>query len=209
MSEEQQRARDESEGYEQEEERYTPGDNGAMEQTYLLDPDEDFSEEDLLFAENAFEPHMVGDPTPKDGAEPPDVPASEYTTDIATSDPFEAIESGVPYYPPEDPPTEVNGKPWDADVDNGFASSADDVPPDDDAATDRLDFSDLEIEENVKQALFMHSETSDLSIRVQVHEGVAMLRGKVRTLDEVGLVEDIASEVAGVDEVREYLTLDM
>lgn len=195
-------------GYEQWEEGYTPGDEGSIEEAYLLDPDERMSEESLLFAENVFEPHMMGSPIPKDGLEQPDVPGWELESDGATTDPYEAIDSGQVYYPPEDPPTLPSQQLRDADVAGGFAASADDVPYNVEDVPERFDTSDGEIAQNVLRALRLHSATTDLAIRVQVVDGVATLRGRVPTLGDAIRAEDIASEVDGVDEVREQLTVD-
>ncbi len=197
---------DEDTGYEQWEEAYTAGDEGSIQEAYLLDPDEGMSEEDLLFVENAFEPHMMGSPVPKDGLEQPDVPGAELDSDAATTDPYEAIDSGQIYYPPEDPPILPSQRLRDADVAGGFATSADDVPFSQEELPER--YGDVEIEDNVRQALRLHSATSDLDIRVQVSDGVATLRGRVPTLGDAIRAEDIASEVDGVEEVREQLTVD-
>lgn len=196
-------------GYEQWEERYLEGDEGSIEETYLLDPDEGFTEEDLLFAENAFSPHMMGSPVPKDGANQPDVPDWELEDDSATTDPYDAVESGKIYYPPEDPPILPSEQLRDADVASGFATSADDAPLEELDVPERFDYSDHDIAERIRQALRLHASTSDLDIRVQVLDGVAILRGRVPTMQDVAAVEDIASEVEGVEEVREQLTVDL
>ncbi len=198
----------EDEGYEQWEEGLTEGDQGNIEETYLLDPDSGFSEEDLLFAENAFSPHMTGSPIPKDGLEVPDVPGAELETDDATTDPWEAIDDGKIYYPPEDPPVVPSLQLRDVDIASGFATSADDAPLDEYDDPERFDVGDLQIASNVREALRLHSSTSDLDIAVQVRDGVVVLRGRVNSWDDIDRVEDIASEVEGVEEVREQLTLD-
>lgn len=198
---------DEDRGYEQWEEGYLEGDDGSIEETYLLDPDEGFSEADLLFAENAFAPHMMGRPVPKDGGEVPDVPESELDTDDATTDPYEAIDQGKIYYPPEDPPTLPSQRLRDADVASGFATSADDAPPEEEDVPERFVDSDWDIAQRVSEALRLHAYTSDLDVRVQVLDGIATLRGRVNTLGDVTVVEEVASEVEGVVEVREQLTL--
>lgn len=199
---------DQDRGYEQWEEGYTEGDDGHLEETYLLDPDRDFTEDDLLFLENAFSPHMMGRPVPKDGLEEPDVPEEELYTDDATTDPYEAIDEGKIYYPPEDPPIQPSEKLRDADIATGFATSADDAPPEESEVPARFVDSDWDIAQRVREALHLHAYTSDMNIRVQVYDGVVSLRGRVTALQDLAVVEDIASEVEGVDEVREHLTID-
>lgn len=199
---------DEDTGYEQWEHAYVEGDRGEIQETYLLDPDEEFSEEDLLFAENVFEPHMMGSPVPKDGLEVPDVPGWELDSDEATTDPYEAIDGGQVYYPPEDPPILPSEQLRDAEIAGGFATSADDVPYEDEDVPERFDDSDVQIEYNVRRALRLHSSTSDLRIKVQVTDGVVTLRGRVPTLDDAERAADIALEVDGVEAVREQLTVD-
>ncbi len=199
--------RGEDQGYEQWEEAYLEGDTGSIAETYLLDPDEGFTEDDLLFAENAFSPSMMGSPVPKDGLAEPDIPGEEMGDDDATTDPYTAIEDGRVYFPPEDPPIVPSPRRRDADVAVGFGTSADDVSLEEQDVPERFDVSDQQIAANVEEALRLHSETQDLSIRVQVLDGVATLRGRVNTLQDVALAEDIASEVEGVEEVQEQLTL--
>jgi hypothetical protein len=194
-------------GYEQWEEGYVEGDDGHMEEVYLLDPDEGFTEEDLLFAENVFSPHMMGSPVPKDGAQEPDVPGEELAGDDATLDPYEAIDQGKIYYPPEDPPTQPSDRLRDVDIAIGFATSADDTPLDEIDVPERFEGSDWDIAQRVAMALRLHGYTSDMPIKVQVRDGVATLRGWVSTLQDVSMAEDIASEVEGVVEVREQLTI--
>lgn len=198
----------EVEEYEQWEEGYLEGDDGSMEETWLIDPDEEFTDEDLLFAENAFSPHMIGRPAPQDGLEEPDVPPEEVESDEPTTDPYAAIDEGRIYYPPEDPPILPSERLRDADIGIGFATSADDAPLEVEDVPERFDSSDYEIAQRVAEALRLHSATSDLNIKVQVQDGVVTLRGHVDTLQDIAAAEDIASEVDGVVEVREQLTLD-
>ncbi len=196
-------------GYEQWEEGYTEGDDGTIQEAYFLDPDADFTEEDLLFAENAFSPHMTGSPVPKDGLEEPDLPGSEMATDDATTDPYEAIEQGKIYYPPEDPPIVPSRRLRDADIANGFAPSADETSLEERNEPERFEVSDLQIAANAREALRLHGYTSDMdNIRIQVQDGVATLHGKVRSLQDIFMVEDIVSEVEGIEEVREHLTVE-
>ncbi len=195
------------EGYEQWEESYTEGDDGSIEEAYLLDPDERLSEEDLLFIENAFSPHMYGSPVPKDGLEKPDVPGWEMQDDAATTDVYEAIDAGEIYTPPEDPPTLPSRSQSDVDMGIGFASSADDAPLDEEEVPARFATSDAEIADRVREALRLHASTTALPILVRVRDGVVTLRGRVEDLDDIAVVEDIVSDVEGVEEVRDQLTI--
>lgn len=194
-------------GYEQWEEGYTEGDDGRLEENLLLDPDAGFDEDDLLFAENAFSPHMMGSPVPKDGAETPDVLGAELEDDEATTDPYEAIDQGKIYYPPEDPPTLPSEKFRDVDIAGGFSTSADDAPLEELDVPERFDDSDWDIAQRVGEALRLHAYTTSLNIRVRVRNGVVTLRGEVNTLGDTLAAEDVASEVDGVVEVREQLTV--
>lgn len=201
------RRTDEDRGYEQWEEAYTEGDAGQAGQSYLLDPDGGFAEEDLLFGENVFAPHMIGSPVPKDGPQEPDVPLEELEADDATTDPYEAIEEGRIYYPPEDPPTLPSDRLRDVDVAGGFSTSAHDAPLEEEDVPERFQDSDYDIAQRITEALRLHASTTGLNIRVQVVDGIVTLRGRVETLQDVALVEDIASEVEGVEEIREQLTV--
>ncbi|MGQ9681991.1 MAG: BON domain-containing protein [Anaerolineae bacterium] len=198
---------DYGEEYEQWEESYAEGSDGHIDEAYLLDPDEGFSEEDLLFAENAFSPSMWGRAAVFDGAEQPDVERSDQETDDATTDPFAASETGKTYLAPEDPPIRPSKTRQDAEIAIGFGDSYDDVALEIEDVPERFADADLDIAQRVTEALRLHSYTSDMDIRVQVTDGVVTLRGRVDSLQDIAIVEDIASEVEGVEAVREQLTL--
>jgi osmotically-inducible protein OsmY len=57
----------------------------------------------------------------------------------------------------------------------------------------------------VRRELEEDAATSGLEIRVSVRNGVALLRGRVRDLDDAENAEEVAARVQGVREVREEL----
>ena len=195
------------EEYEQWEESYAEGTDGHIDEAYLLDPDESFSEEDLLFAENAFAPSMWGRAAAFDGAEQPDVERSDQESDDATTDPFGASETGRTYLAPEDPPIRPSRQRQDAEIAIGFGDSYDDVALEDEDVPERFADADYDIAQRVTEALRLHSYTSDMDIRVQVTDGIVTLRGRVDSLQDIAIVEDVASEIEGVEAVREQLSL--
>jgi osmotically-inducible protein OsmY len=120
---------------------------------------------------------------------------------------YEAIDEGKIYYPPEDAPTQPSQRLRDVDIATGFATSANDAPPEEEDVPTSFEDSDWDIAQRVTEALRLHAYTSDMQIRVHVREGVVMLRGRVDNLQDAAVAEDIASEVEGVEEVREQLTV--
>lgn len=128
--------------------------------------------------------------------------------DGETDDVAEAIEEGMTYIPPTDPPIIPGGEGDldDAEVAAGFSVSSLEEPynqdnqssfyPDDDEMTAR-----------VRAALRADSSTSHYgkSVRITTRNGIVTLRGVVDDLDDTDNLMAVASFVEGVEEVIDEL----
>lgn len=124
-----------------------------------------------------------------------------------TSNPDVAAEEGEVWMPPIDPPvvpdldrTSTGGLAIAA----GFGTTAQDEPFDADHHTSARR-SDDEVSARVREAILADSRTSRLagSVAVGTMRGVVILRGTVDDLEDGDLLAAVASEVAGVVEVRD------
>jgi hypothetical protein len=124
-----------------------------------------------------------------------------------TYQPRKAAEEGLSYTPPRDPPTVPSeDDPQGSEIAAGFASSMEESDPDRQKLPDRIDRSDLEIQEDVGLALRYNSETADLDdVSALVNRGVVSLYGTVPSEDDIALVYDVVSELEGVVEVISHL----
>jgi osmotically-inducible protein OsmY len=124
-----------------------------------------------------------------------------------TYQPQKAVEEGLSYTPPRDPPT----VPSEADAQGsemaaGFAASMEEADPDAQILPDRIDRADLEIQEDVGLALRYNSETSHLTdLSVLVDRGAVSLYGTVPSEDDIAQVYAIVSDLEGVVEVISHL----
>ena len=68
------------------------------------------------------------------------------------------------------------------------------------------DDDDAQIEEELRRALQVNSETSQLEdVRIYVRDGVAFLRGTVFDDDELSIVEEFIRDMDVVDDIRNEL----
>jgi hypothetical protein len=123
-----------------------------------------------------------------------------------TYNPQQAAEQGLTYTPPSDPPTVPSEDLQGAEIGAGFAPSMEDSDPDRQRLPDRIDDQDLDLQEDVYQALRYNSETAHLSdTRVLVNEGVVSLFGTVPSEDDLGRIYSVISELEGVVRVVNHL----
>lgn len=124
-----------------------------------------------------------------------------------TYQPQKAVEEGLSYTPPRDPPTiPSEDDPQGSEMAAGFASSMEDTDPDLRILPDRIDRADLEIEEDIGLALRYNSETAHLgTISALVNQGVVSLYGTVPSEDDIARVYAIVSDLVGVVRVISHL----
>ncbi|MBI2941177.1 MAG: BON domain-containing protein [Chloroflexi bacterium] len=128
---------------------------------------------------------------------------------IGTTDEQEAASEAEPYFPPTDPviavvPREEEG----IAVLGGFAQTATDAPIEPEDHPAELQRGDEEIAEDVLLALREDAGTTDLPIIVFVRQGVVHLRGRVGSVEDTELAEEVTWRVRGVRDVREELDVE-
>lgn len=129
-------------------------------------------------------------------------------TDGSTLDPHEAMDQGLVYTPPSDPPILPSDDPQGAKVGAGFAISMEESNPDVEQLPERVANNDLDLEEDIVTALRINSETGHLhNIKLQVHEGVVRLWGSVFSEEDIAIVEHLIRDLDGVVEVVNHLQL--
>jgi len=126
-------------------------------------------------------------------------------TDGSTANVFIAMDQGLVYTPPTDPPVVPSDGSQGIEIAAGFASSIEDDFEDEELLGSRSD-DDSEIEEELRRALRHNSETMHLTdLRVYVRDGVAYLRGTVDDDQDLSLVEDFISDLDVVVEIQNDL----
>lgn len=128
--------------------------------------------------------------------------------DGETDDPLEAIQEGLTYIPPIDPPTvpTATGMDGDAMFANGFGVSALDEPYDQDSHPNFMPDDD-EMSARVREAIRADSSTTMYaeSVRIKTRGGIVILAGMVDDLDDSDNLIAVAEYVEGVEEVVDKL----
>lgn len=122
-----------------------------------------------------------------------------------TDNPDVAAEEGEAWVPPVDPPVVADADAPDGmRMAAGFGSTALEEPFDADHHSTFLPPDD-EVSSRVREALFADARTSRLADRLDVETlgGVVVVRGEVDDLEDGELIEEVASVVTGVTEVRD------
>lgn len=122
-----------------------------------------------------------------------------------TDNPDVAAEEGEAWVPPMDPPVVADATADDGmTIAAGFGSTANEEPFDSDHHSSALPADD-EVSARVREALLADSRTSRLADRLDVETvaSVVIVRGEVEDLEDGELIEEVASEVTGVTEVRD------
>jgi osmotically-inducible protein OsmY len=126
--------------------------------------------------------------------------------EIGTTDPMEATDEALPYFPPTDPPIRPSSRDEKGfEVTGGFSGTALDDPIDPEQPPVAASTGDDEIARLVRLALEEDAATADLAIRVAVRDGVVYLHGVVPSLTDAELAEEVAGRVPDVVEVQEHL----
>jgi BON domain len=190
----------EQKGYQMAGERL-PADQGAVFDAEDIDDLGELTrkdiDEDELIAEDADRPE---DPENLELLTELELRAEE------TDDPMEAVEEGLDYVPPIDPPVVPGGGYPGAEVASGFGVSALDEEYDQDHHS-AFTSSDDEISARVREALRADSSTTAYADRLAIESrgGVVTLRGVVADLLDSDNLLAVAEYVEGVDEVVDEL----
>jgi hypothetical protein len=129
-------------------------------------------------------------------------------TDGSTENVYQAMEQGLVYTPPTDPPVVPSDDLQGIEMAAGFASSIED-----DYESRKLPGAtggeDSDVESELRRALRFNSETMHLDdIRIHVREGIAYLRGTVDDEEDIALVEDFIRDLDVVDDIENELETD-
>lgn len=131
--------------------------------------------------------------------------------DELTSDERVAVQEGVPYFPPTDPPVDISDDPDGIEVTAGFQSTSmdDEREPesDEDLQEDDSGIQDSKIVDNVVRELNEDSATTALNIHVASVRGVVHLTGFVSDPNDGDLAASVAERVDGVRQVVERLVV--
>lgn len=128
--------------------------------------------------------------------------------DGETDDPMEAVEEGLTYVPPIDPPTRPGGGLENAEIASGLSLSSLDEPYDEDHHDSFLNADD-EVSARVREAIRADSSTTKYAdqIRIETDGGVVTLRGVVDDLLDSDNLLGVAGYVEGVEEVVDELRI--
>jgi osmotically-inducible protein OsmY len=117
-----------------------------------------------------------------------------------------AMDQGLVYSPPMDPPVIPSDDLQGVEMAAGFASSIEDDEIDVDDLPESVDEIDSDVETDIRKALRFNSETTHLDdVRVYVRNGIAYLRGTVIDEDNISLVEEFVRDLDAVDDIRNEL----
>lgn len=122
-----------------------------------------------------------------------------------TTDAMDAVEEGITYVPPIDPPIIIDrDDPESIQVAAGFGVSADDAS-DLDGAEDTLGSNDDDAVAQVRYALRRDALTSHLADRLHITtiNGTVILRGDVDDLDDTDNLVAVVSNLPGVEAIRD------
>jgi hypothetical protein len=127
-------------------------------------------------------------------------------TDGSTENVQMAIEQGLVYTPPVDPPVVPSDDLQGVEIAAGFGYSIDDEP---EVEQGEGNEDDADAEREIRKALRYNSETTHLDdVRVYVRDGIAYLRGTVTDDEDIALVEDFISDLDLVEEVKNELVTE-
>ena len=123
----------------------------------------------------------------------------DFTDQPLTTDANEVVEgdTDATFFPPTDPVVRA-GADGEPEIVGGFSSTAE--PPAPERSADGR-IGDEAIADAVRDALALDASTADLTLNVEVQDGVVHLRGTVQDLEDGENAEAVASAVQGVVEV--------
>ena len=130
-------------------------------------------------------------------------------TDGSTDNVHLAMDQGLVYTPPHDPPVIPSDHPEGIEIAAGFATSMEDTELEAEVHPKRVEDNDADLEEKIRNALRYNSETTTLdNVRVYVRNGIAHLRGTVETDQDSETVEDLVLDIDGVLDVENELEVE-
>jgi hypothetical protein len=129
-------------------------------------------------------------------------------TDGSTNNVQMAMDQGLVWDPPLDPPVVPSDDLQNVEIAAGFGSGIG-VGDDDwgiEDFPDQVDDNDSDLEEDLRVALRHNSETSHLeNVRIYVRNGIVFLRGTVLDDDDLSIVEEFIRDNDAVRDIRNEL----
>ena len=126
-----------------------------------------------------------------------------------TDDPGVAVEEGLTYVPPIDPPVVADAEAEDGiEIAAGPAVSAESDPYDQSHRGTELDF-ESELTTRIREALRADSQTSVLEDRLIIgtRGSVAVIRGVIDDIDDSDAIVEVVSRVRGITDVVDQTEL--
>jgi len=152
-----------------------------------LDADEDEAERDLAEQDHYDTQHGDG-----------------HTYDVGV-----AMDQGLTYTPPTDPPTMPSDDREGLEIAAGFALSMEDSNPDVEILPEEIDDNDLDLEEDIRDVIRFNSETQNLTnVRVRAGNGAVALFGTVPDDQDMDRLVDLIEDLDGVERVLNYLVVE-
>src|SRR5690606_17745512 len=112
---------------------------------------------------------------------------------------------GLVYLPPSDPPVLPSDDRQNVEIAAGFATSMEEAEPGVVELPAHVAGNDLDLERTIRETLHNNSETANLDgIRLRVRDGIVFLAGRVETLDEITIVDEMLRHMRGVRDVRNH-----
>lgn len=164
----------------------------------IFDDDEIFSLEEL-------EEELEGEARDRDA----DGVYDTAHTDGSTTNVQEAMDQGLVYNPPSDPPVLPSDDPDGIKIATGFGDSMESAGADEYDLPEHVDNQDLDLQEDVEIELRDNSETGHLDdVRVTVEDGVVWLYGTVPSDEDIAIVDYLVRDIEGVVDVENLLRLE-
>jgi hypothetical protein len=127
-------------------------------------------------------------------------------TDGSTSNVQMAMDQGLVWEPPLDPPVVPSDDLQGVEIAAGFGTSIEDDNWEIENLPARVDDNDADLEEELRIALRHNSETTHLDdVRIYVRNGIVYLRGTVQDEDDITIVDEFVRDNDAVIDVRNEL----
>lgn len=127
-------------------------------------------------------------------------------TDGSTNNVQVAMDQGLVWEPPLDPPVVPSDNLQGAEIAAGFATSIEDDNWEIEDFPERVADNDAGLEEELRIDLRHNSETMHLeNVRLYVRNGIVYLRGTVTDEDDISIVDEFVRDNDGVRDVRNEL----
>lgn len=127
-------------------------------------------------------------------------------TDGSTNNVQVAMDQGLVWEPPLDPPVVPSDDLQGAEIAAGFGTSIEDDNWEIENFPERVDDNDAGLEEELRIDLRHNSETTHLeNVRIYVRNGIVYLRGTVIDEDDISIVDEFVRDKDAVRDVRNEL----